>query len=185
MLVLYAWLSMLASSMTYIPNSSHRSYSTLAFGVVAGTHGGDVVAAHRLQVLTDVVGVDGLAAIRVVIVAVDTEDPDRLAVDEQFAVCTSTRRRPMRCVDVSTRISSGLSNSHVIGRGWVPRPTTPHDGTVHCASTVCPVKTQEPANTCGTSVMLEGLPTTVTLGVRKVVRTVHPGSGFVSNANLR
>ena len=55
-------------------------------GVVARANGGDVVGAHRLQVVADVVGVDRLAAIGMVIVAVDAEDPDRLTVDEQLAI---------------------------------------------------------------------------------------------------
>ena len=55
-------------------------------GVVAGPNRCDVVGAHRLQVGADVVGVDRLALVGMVIVAVDTEDPDRLTVDTQLSV---------------------------------------------------------------------------------------------------
>ncbi len=49
-------------------------------------HGGDVVAAHREQVVAHVIDRDGFASGRVMVVAVDAEDPDRCAVHEELAV---------------------------------------------------------------------------------------------------
>ena len=54
--------------------------------VVARADCGDVVGAHQLEVLADVVGAHCLAAIRMVVVAVHAEDPDRLAVDAELAI---------------------------------------------------------------------------------------------------
>ena len=71
-------------------------------GVVACADGGDVVGAHRLQVLADVVDVDGLAAIGMMIVAVHAEDPDRLTVDQQLAIDdldTAKTDAVCRCLD--------------------------------------------------------------------------------------
>ena len=55
-------------------------------GIVRGAHRRDVVAAHLHQVGAHVVGRDRLTAGGVVIVAVDAEDPDRLAVHQQLPV---------------------------------------------------------------------------------------------------
>ena len=54
--------------------------------VVRTPHGGDVVSPHREQVVAHVVDRDRLAAGRMMIVAVDAEHPDRLAVHEELAV---------------------------------------------------------------------------------------------------
>ena len=55
-------------------------------GIVRAAHRGDVVPAHRQQVGAHVVHRHGLAAGRMVVVAVDAEDPDRLPVDEELAI---------------------------------------------------------------------------------------------------
>ena len=78
-------------------------------GVVARADGGDVVRPHRLQVVADVVGVDRLATIGVVVVPVDTEDPDRLTVDEQLTIDdldASKTDAMRRCLDEHVRWSS-------------------------------------------------------------------------------
>ena len=54
--------------------------------IVRRAHGSDVVRPHRQQVGTHVVHRHGLAAVRMVVVAVHPEHPDRLPVDQQLAI---------------------------------------------------------------------------------------------------
>jgi len=62
--------------------------------VVRATHRSDVVPPHREEVVAHVVDRHRFAAGRVMIVAVDAKDPDRLAVHEQLPVADLDRSEP-------------------------------------------------------------------------------------------
>ena len=59
--------------------------------IVSTAHSGDVVAAHRKQIVADVVNRERLAPGWMVVVAVDAEDPGRLPVDQQFVPTDDNR----------------------------------------------------------------------------------------------
>ena len=53
-------------------------------GVVRGANGGDVVGAHHLEIGADIGRGERLTAVGMMVVAVHTVDPDRLAVHQQL-----------------------------------------------------------------------------------------------------
>ena len=87
-------------------------------GIVRGADGGDVVATHDHQVVAHVLDGDRLAAVRVVVMAVDAEDPDGPSVHQQLSVtdldmaeANQLRRRigdrAIRCDQFNTHPISG------------------------------------------------------------------------------
>ncbi len=100
-LVLYAWASMFASSMTYSPSLVAEIEQTRIVRIVRGADRGDVVAAHREQVVADVVDRDGLASLGMMVVTIHAEEPDRLAVDEELPLADLDRSETDElCVDL-------------------------------------------------------------------------------------
>jgi hypothetical protein len=94
-------------------------------GVVARADGGDVVRPHGLQIGAHVVYGDGLAPVGVVVVAVDTEDPDRPAVDEQLPIDDLDPAQADSLCRGLGQAAVGVEHRTSPHRGWALRQTTP------------------------------------------------------------